>query len=293
MKDKKKYLYGPVPSRRLGRSYGVDIVPFKVCTLDCLYCQLGSTKKTTTERKNYVPIEAVLSELREALSEKVEADFITIAGSGEPTLHSQLGELIDGIKEITSTTIAILTNGTLLFRPDVRADCVKADVIMPSLDATDEQTFKKINRPNRVISIENVISGLCKLREEFAGQIWLEIFFIEDINTGEEQINRLRSFTDQIRPDKIHLNTAVRPTAEPDIKRLDAGRLQGIALLFGPNCEVIADYPEDKILKPIISTKTLLPHNKINVEDAALLSMLKRRPCSLNDICAGLGMRHN
>lgn len=292
---KKKYLYGPVPSRRLGRSYGIDIVPFKVCTLDCIYCQLGRTTEKTNERKDYAPIDIVLAELKEALSEKIEADFITIAGSGEPTLHMHLGRLIDGIKGITNTTVAVLTNGTLLYRPDVRADCAKADVVIPSLDAGDEQTFQKINRPIQDISIKNVISGLCQLRKEYVGQMWLEVFFIESVNSSDEQIARIKEAIELIKPDKIHLNTAVRPTAEPHLKRLDADLLQDIAERFGPTCEVIADFPQSQQMtsSSMKAQEIIRPHQTVNSKDAALLSMLKRRPCSLNDICSGLNIKHN
>jgi len=279
--SEKKYFYGPVPSRRLGRSYGVDIVPFKVCTLDCVYCQLGKTTDRTIERKDYGPIEPILAELRETLAEGLEADFITIAGSGEPTLNSRLGELIDGIKKITDIPVAILTNGTLLYKEDVRADCAKADVVMPSLDAGDKQTFQKVNRPHRDISIENLISGLCAFRDEFAGRIWLEVFFVEGLNTEAEQIAKIRDAIELIRPDKIQLNTAVRPTAEADIKRLDAEKLQAIAARLGPKCEVVADFS--------------LSHHGRGLENKAedVLSILKRRPCSLNDICSGLGIGRN
>ena len=281
MASEKKYFYGPVPSRRLGRSYGVDIVPFKVCTLDCVYCQLGKTTDRTIKRKDYGPIEPILAELRETLAEGLEADFITIAGSGEPTLNSRLGELIDGIKKITDIPVAILTNGTLLYKEDVRADCANADVLMPSLDAGDEQTFQRINQPHRDISIENLISGLCAFREEFAGRIWLEVFFVEGLNTDAGQIAKIRDAIELIRPDKIQLNTAVRPTAEADIKRLDAEKLQAIAARLGPKCEVVADF-------------SLSHHGKSfgnKAED--VLSILKRRPCSLNDICSGLGIGRN
>jgi wyosine [tRNA(Phe)-imidazoG37] synthetase (radical SAM superfamily) len=171
--EEKKYLYGPVPSRRLGRSLGVDIVPFKLCTLDCVYCQLGKTTKKTLQRGDFLPVEAVLAELKSRLADGLEADFITIGGSGEPTLHSRLGALIDGIKKLTSIPVAVLTNGTLLYKKDVRADCAKADVVLPSLDAADEQTFRRINRPRSGLTVEQLISGLCAFRSEFTGQIWL------------------------------------------------------------------------------------------------------------------------
>lgn len=284
-----------MPSRRLGLSCGIDIVPLKICTMDCIYCQLGKTAQTTIERKNYIPIEPVLAELKEALAEGLEADYITIAGSGEPTLNSRLGELIDGIKKLTNIPIAILTNGTLLSRAEVRADCSKADVVMPSLDAGDEQTFQRINRPYHVISVEKLISGLCAFRKEFSGQIWLEVFFVEGINTGTEQIARIKEAIKLINPDRVHLNTAVRPTADPNIARLSAEKLQEIANRLGPKCEVVADFSPARsgILNKSKSEDLLEPHSVINRKAEALLSMLKRRPCSLNDICSSLGISRN
>jgi len=279
--EEKKHLYGPVPSRRLGLSLGVDIVPFKVCTLDCIYCQLGKTSEKTIERRDYVPVKAVLAELKERLAQGVKADFITISGSGEPTLNSRLGELIDGIKKITNIPVAILTNGTLLHRQDVRADCAKADVVLPSLDAGDRQAFEEINRPHKDISIENLISGLCIFRNEFAGQIWLEVFFVEGLNTNAGQIAKIKAAIERIRPDKIQLNSAVRPTAEPGVKRLDAGKLQVIAEELGEKCEVVADVSPAQLGRDV----------ECKAEN--LLSMLKRRPCSLNDICSGLGIARN
>ena len=281
MAEGEKYLFGPVPSRRLGLSLGVDIVPFKVCSLDCIYCQLGRTSKKTIERRDYVPVEAVLAELRGKLAEGLPADFITISGSGEPTLNSRLGELIDGIKKITDIPVAILTNGTLLYRQDVRADCARADVVMPSLDAGDGQTFQKINRPHKDISIEKLISGLRTFKNEFVGQIWLEVFFAEGLNTDAEQIAKIKDAIEHIQPDKVQLNTAVRPTADAGIKRLDAEKLQSIALRLGDKAEVVADFSPGRCGK----------HIERGAED--VLSMLKRRPCSLNDICSGLGIHRN
>jgi len=279
--DKIKYLYGPVPSRRLGLSLGVDIIPAKVCTLDCIYCQIGRTTEKTIERKNYTDIEAVLDELKKRVAQGLKADFITISGSGEPTLNSRLGELIDGIKKITSFPVAVLTNGTLLYRPDVRADCAKADVVLPSLDAGDQRAFQRINRPHNDISIEKVISGLCAFRNEFAGQIWLEVFFVDGLNTDSKQIAKIKDAIKRICPDKVQLNTAVRPTAEPNVKIVDAEKLQSIANQLGDKCEVIADF--------------MLRHHVEHIERKAedVLSMLKRRPCTLEDICGSLDIRRN
>ena len=281
MPKHQKYLYGPVPSRRLGRSLGIDIVPFKVCSLDCVYCQLGKTTEKSIARSNFTSVPVLLAELKEALAEGVEADYITIGGSGEPTLNAQLGKITDGIKKITDIPVAILTNGTLFYRPDVRTDCTRADVVIPSLDAGDEQTFQKINRPHKDISIEKVISGLQALRNEFTGQIWLEVFFVEGLNTNAEQLAKIKAAIDLISPDKVQLNTAVRPAAEAGIKRLKAEKLQAIASQLGQNCEVIADFSQH--------------HHGEYVENKAedVLSMLKRRPCSLNDICSALGIHPN
>jgi wyosine [tRNA(Phe)-imidazoG37] synthetase (radical SAM superfamily) len=283
--EEKKYLYGPVPSRRLGRSLGIDIVPFKLCSLDCLYCQLGRTTEKTLQRKDYVPVEAVLAELKDKLAEGLEADFISISGSGEPTLNSRLGELIEGIKKITDIPVAILTNGTLLYRQDVRADCAKADVVLPSLDAGDEQTYRRVNRPHSGLSIEKLISGLCAFRDEFPGRIWLEVFLIEGFNTDNRQIAKIKDAIDRIRPDKVQLNTAVRPTTEPGIKALDPEKLQAIAEKLGENCEVIADFSAG-LSKADLSAVALA-----KAED--VLSMLKRRPCSLSDISLALGINRN
>jgi len=275
-----------VPSRRLGRSLGVDIVPFKLCSLDCVYCQLGKTTEKTLQRRDYVPVEAVLAELKDKLAAGLEADFLTIGGSGEPTLHSRLGELIEGIKKITDIPVAILTNGTLLYKKDVRADCAKADVVLPSLDAGDEQTYRRINRPHSGLSIEKLISGLCVFRKEFLGQIWLEVFLIDGFNTDNQQIAKIKEAIDRIRPDKVQLNTAVRPTAEPVIKALDAEKLQAIAGQLGENCEVIADFSPPSLCFAKRSS------GGGNIEGRAedVLSMLKRRPCSLSDISSALGI---
>ncbi len=271
-----KYLYGPVFSRRLGRSLGVDIIPPKICTLDCVYCQLGKSSRKTVERKEYLPVAEVLAELEDRLARGLEADYITIAGSGEPTLNSRLGKLVTGIREITDIPVAVLTNGTLLDLSDVRADCAKADVVMPSLDAPDARTFEAINRPHDDISIERLISGLCSFRREFTGRIWLEVFIVEGLNTSDEQISALKSLIQRICPDRIHLNTAVRPTAEAHIAPASASVLREIAARLGPSCQIVA---------AVLDYETA-PGMQTSPE--RVLSVLKRRPCSIDQLCAGL-----
>jgi len=281
MTGKKTYLFGPVPSRRLGLSLGVDIIPFKVCSLDCMYCQIGRTTEKTIERKDYVPVEEVLNELKGRLADGVRADFITISGSGEPTLNISLGKVVEGIKAITDIPVAILTNGTLFTEKSVRQDCAKADVVLPSLDAADAETFERINRPYADINIENVISGLCTFREEFGGEIWLEVFVIEGVNIEPEQIGAIKSAIERIRPDKVQLNTAVRPTADSGIQRIKKENLLQIAEQLGHDCEVVADFADDRL------------GDDMKIEAKDLLSMLKRRPCTLDDICVGLGVHRN
>jgi wyosine [tRNA(Phe)-imidazoG37] synthetase (radical SAM superfamily) len=246
-----------------------------------VYCQLGRTSKKSIQRTDYVPVEEVLAELRARLDDGVQADFVTISGSGEPTLNSRLGEIIEGMKKITDIPVALLTNGTLLYRRDVRVDCAKADVVLPSLDAGDEETFQRVNRPHKDISIEKLISGLCAFRKEFAGQIWLEVFLVEGTNTSPEQIARIKDAVDRIGPDRIQLNTAMRPTAEADVKKIDAGTLQAIAKELGDKCGVVAGVLPGSAVK------------HMEAKGEQLLSVLKRRPCSLDDICSGLGMARN
>ncbi len=296
-----KYIFGPVPSRRLGLSLGLDIVPSKVCTLDCIYCEVGLTTKKTIERREYVPVAAVLGELKARLEKGLRADFITITGSGETTLNSRLGFLIDEIKKITSIPVAVLTNGTLFYLPDVRRDCTKADVVLPSLDAADEQTFAMINRPHPDISVEKVVEGLIEFRKEYRGKIWLEVFIVDGVNTGQPEIMAIKNAIALIKPDKVQLNTAVRPTAEPGVKKVEEDKLLLIARTLGPDCEVIADFskrgaphkdgPLSTPARRQEDTAAADGDAQTRAED--LLSILKRRPCSLEDICQGLGLDKN
>ena len=281
MAKERKYLFGPVASRRLGLSLGVDIISLKTCTQNCVYCQLGVTGVQTVERKAYVPMEAVLRELKERIAGRLRADYITLSGSGEPTLNSEMGRLIVGIKEITTIPVAVLTNGTLFTDPAVRADCAKADVVLPSLDAGDEETFEKINCPHKDIDFSAFVEGLCKFRAEFTGQIWLEVFFCDRINTSDEQIEKIRVLIERIRPDKVQLNTAVRPVADKSVVRVEPGRLLSIARRLGPNAQIIADFSG-------IGGADNVAANTENI-----LEMLRRRPCSLDDICNGLSIHRN
>jgi wyosine [tRNA(Phe)-imidazoG37] synthetase (radical SAM superfamily) len=290
MAERYKYLYGPVPSRRLGLSLGIDIMPVKICTLDCVYCQVGKTTDKTLQRKEYIPIKPIISELEQRLEEDLTANYITLSGSGEPTLNEGLGELINEIKALTSIPLAVLTNGTLLIEPAVRQACSKADVVIPSLDAADQSTFEKINRPHKKLNIKDIIKGLVKFREQYMGQIWLEILLVQGLNTESEQIENIRKAVKEIRPDKVQLNTAIRPTAETDIKKLSNQDLIDIAAEIGMDVEVIADFSDS------LSTAGCQADIQNSFDSDILqtvLSILKRRPCTLEDISVAASISQN
>ena len=182
MNDKFKHVFGPVPSRRLGRSLGVDLVPLKVCSYDCIYCQLGRTTCKTVGRKEWVSMDAVLDELKRKLA--CRPDYITLSGSGEPTLHSRLGEIIEHIQAMTKVPVAVLTNGSWLWQRGVREALTLADVVMPSLDAGDELLFQAVNRPHPEITFEKLVSGLEQFRREFSGQYWPEVLLLAAVRTA-------------------------------------------------------------------------------------------------------------
>jgi wyosine [tRNA(Phe)-imidazoG37] synthetase (radical SAM superfamily) len=281
MAQQYKYLYGPVPSRRLGRSLGIDIVPPKICTLDCVYCQIGRTTQKTLERAEYVPVGEVVREVKSRLTEGLEADYLTIGGSGEPTLNSGLGRLIDQIKGLTDIPVAVLTNGSLLYQEEVREACAKADVVLPSLDAPDDETFAKVNRPHEGLDFDRFVEGLVEFSRQYEGRIWLEVFFIGGVNTESRHVEGFAGLIRRIRPDKVHLNTAVRPTADAEVHKVAAEKLARIAEQLGPICEVIADFPQE----------TEIPGGSTTGD--AILAMLRRRPCSQQDICRALTIAPN
>jgi wyosine [tRNA(Phe)-imidazoG37] synthetase (radical SAM superfamily) len=270
------YIFGPVPSRRLGRSLGVDVVPFKTCTFDCIYCQLGRTTNKTIERREWVPLEAVVDELRQKLASR--PDYITIGGSGEPTLYSRIGELIDRIGSMTDIPVAVLTNGSLLWKQDVRNDLLHADVVIPSLDASDNTLFRAVNRPHPAIGFQRLLDGLTAFRQEFRGEYWLEVFLLAGYTAMEAEVKKIVRRTAQIGPDRVHLNTCVRPPAEEFAYAVDWRRLVELADLFTPPAEVIADF------RPGSSRTTS------TADTREILHMLQRRPCTALDVAAGLGM---
>ena len=259
----------------------MDLVPYKVCTFNCIYCQVGRTTRHTAERAAFVPVNDVIGEVREKLAIGARPDYVTLSGSGEPTLHSGLAEVIAGIKKLTEVPVAILTNGSLLSDPDVRKACALADVVLPSLDAGDEEQFQRINRPCAGFTLEDLVAGMAAFREEYGGEIWLELFLIKGINDDEHSAANLNRLIARIRPDRVQLNTAVRPTAEADAKALSPEEMDHLCERFGPKAEVIADF--SKVHEE--------PAFAAQRED--VLDMLRRRPCTLDDVAAGLGLQRN
>lgn len=241
MKERKKirHIAGLVRSRRLGRSLGVDLVPFKTCPYDCIYCELGRTSHKSITPKDYAPPKDILREIRDSLDEIPPPDHITLAGAGEPTLHSRIGEVISGIKEMTDIPVALLTSGALFWMKDVRASVRDADLIIPSLDACDDPTFQCINRPHEDISFEKMVRGLSALRESYTGPLWLEVFLVEGVNTEEENLLKIRTCAERLSPDRIQLNTLDRTAAESFVRAVPEEKMKKIALLLGPRCEVI------------------------------------------------------
>ena len=238
-----KYIYGPVKSRRLGSSLGLSLTPHKVCNLDCLYCQLGKTKELFSKREEYVSIEDILLELKEWFVNNPQAakdlNYITLSGSGEPTLNSQIGKLIDEIKKLSTAFVAVITNATLLSDEKVRSDIQYADLLVPSLDAVEQDIFDKINRPHAGIKVKDIIKGLISLRKDFKGKIWLEVMLVKGVNDNLVHIRKLKEVVDKISPDKIQINSPVRTTAEWGVEPVEIEKLEVIKEILGPTAEII------------------------------------------------------
>ena len=238
-----KYIYGPIKSRRLGLSLGLSLTADKICDLDCIYCQWGSVGKTVLERKEYVKTEEIIAELKSWMQnhpqQAGELKFVTLSGLGEPTLNICIGDLIDQVKSITGLKIAVITNSTLLGDPAVRKGILKADLIVPSLDAVDQEMFNKIDRPHTGIKLNEIIDGLVALRKEFGGKIWLEVMFICGINDDLKHAEELNKIIQRINPDKIQLNSPVRSTAEKNVFPVEKNKLMKIKEILGSKAEII------------------------------------------------------
>jgi wyosine [tRNA(Phe)-imidazoG37] synthetase (radical SAM superfamily) len=264
------YVYGPIPSRRLGRSLGVDPIPLKTCNWNCVYCQLGRSTPLTNERREYVPCADILAEIRTVLANHAPGsiDFISFVGSGEPTLHSGLGRMIREVKAFSHVPVAVITNGALLYLPEVRADLAAADVVMPTLSAGSAAVYKRIHRPHPEATFERLVAGLRALRPEFGGRLWLELMLLAGVNDTVEALQDIAAVVQSVQPDEVHVVLPERPPAEPWVAPPDDEGLMRAAAILGPLAHVVHPYT-----------------NAVDVSDyatpgEAILSIITRHPMS-------------
>jgi wyosine [tRNA(Phe)-imidazoG37] synthetase (radical SAM superfamily) len=279
MSRERKYIFGPVPSRRLGLSLGVDVIPKKLCSLDCVYCEVVVTDKRGLARKEYLPANEILAEVKEVIAEYPGLDHITISGSGEPTLNSKIGDIIRGIKHMTNVPVAVLTNGTLLDNPDVRRDLMDADIVSPSMDAVSADVFEKVDRPNPNLRIDTIIDGIKTFRKEYKGRMWIEILFVKGMNDHDEEVLKMKQVLDEIQPEKIHLNTVIRPPAYAIAQPVGEDRLKEIQKILGDRSEIVGVFKE---------THKTIEHN---ADGQAILALLKRRAMTIDQMTESLAMR--
>ena len=242
-KLKTKRVFGPVLSKRLGNSLGIDVIPHKTCSYNCIYCQLGSEENTITDLTNYYSVDEIIYELKEALLNNKNIDYITFTGSGEPTLYKDLKKLIYEIKQITDIPVCIITNGSLLYKQEMRSNLLLADLIIPSLDAGNEETFKLIDNPNKEIDFDKMVEGLIEFKKVFKGEYWLEIFLLKDINDNEVELDDIIKIVKKIKPDRIQLITATRRVANEKAKALSDEELKKIKKYFNSKCDIEIDIP--------------------------------------------------
>lgn len=267
-----KYVYGPVPSRRLGQSLGIDPIPSKTCDYQCIYCQLGKTTILTNERKDFYPKEEILKELEDRIYQNEgKYDYVTFVGSGEPTLCKSLGKLILKARDLSKKPICVITNGSLLYKDDVKNDLIFSDVVLPTLDAGDEKLFIKINRPHPTIRYENIIQGYIDFRNEFDGKFWIEIMVIKGINDSKEELLKIKEKLDLIQPDRIDVNVPIRPPTESWVKIPDQAVIPILNDVFGDYNNI--NFPEQGEFSVFGSN--------FEVE---LITLLERHPMRLKQI---------
>lgn len=284
-----RHIYGPVPSRRLGISLGIDLVPHKVCNFNCVYCECGPSPRLVNERKEYVPVNEVMKEVRDFLKHNPMPDHITLSGSGEPTLNSGTGWLIDRIKsEFPESRIAVLTNGSLLSSEKVRAELMKADVVLPNLDGATKNAFIRIDRPHPGLQLDMVLEGIRQFSMEFRfkdprKEIWLEVFIVEGVNTDKKNIAAFRDAIRKIDPDRIQLNTLDRPGAVKDLRPASMKTLEKVkAGLNLPHVEIVSRFKNKRDFKSY----------RKDIEET-ILDTVSRRPSTPEDLAGIVGLSEN
>jgi wyosine [tRNA(Phe)-imidazoG37] synthetase (radical SAM superfamily) len=280
-----RYIFGPVTSHRLGLSLGLDVVPRKTCNFNCIYCELGPTPRRTGKRAPYVRAAALLAEAEAYLSShRRRPDVLTVAGSGEPTLNSELGEIITGLKGF-GLPVALLTNGSLFVAAGVRREALPADLILPSLDAADDATLARVNRPLPGLSVAAYAEGLRALRREFAGRIYLEVLLACGVNDSPEHLERLAQLCAGISPDRLQLTTVLRPPAESQARPVSGETLALAQAVFAARLGCPVDVPGVKGVAG--APEKAAPED---LEDE-LLALLSRRPATAVDAARALGAK--
>ena len=274
----RRHVYGPVPSHRLGRSLGVDLVPFKTCAYNCIYCQLGRTTDLTITRREYVPVEQILVQLKEKLRTGPTPDYVSLAGSGEPTLHARIGKLIAGIKRLTRIPVAVLTNGSLLSMRDIQDALMEADLVLPSLDAGDADLFRLVDRPHAQIEFDAMVDGLAVFRERFTKPVWLEVMLLAGITGIRAEVEKIAALARRIRPERVQINTITRPPCEEFAYPVSPDVMAAFARLFGRGASVVSEHRPRRAA----GSGTLA--------DGDILALLTRRPCTARGISKGLGL---
>jgi len=237
-----KYVYGPVRSRRLGNSLGISTVPYKVCSFDCVYCQLKSTTQKTTVRKNYVSEKEIIAEIRTFFENKpkdLKIDHVTFSGSGEPTLHHSIGRLVREVKKLTHVPVVLITNSSTLVDSKLRRELLGVDLIIPSLDAVTQDIFEKIDQPYKGIKVKDIVESLINFRKSFKGLMWLEVMLVRGLNDSEDYLRQIKRIVDKIKPDRVQLNAPVRTPALTWVKSPSAQTLKKAKKIFGNNCDVV------------------------------------------------------
>ena len=275
-----RHVYGPVASKRLGRSLGIDLVPYKTCTYDCIYCQLGRTTNKASRRQSYMALDEILAELEIKLKTGPEPDYISVAGSGEPTLNRDIGGLIKAIKRMTGIPVAVITNGSLLWQNDVREDLMDADVVLPSLDAGDEAVFEYVNHPDTRISFEKMVSGLVDFTKIFSGEVWLEVFLLAGVTALPSEVEKIAAVVRHVSPKRTQLNTVSRPPAQEFADPVSAVQMERFKGCFPGTVEVIGNQAD-----------ALSPVSEGEISTARdILDLLARRPCTIEGVASGLGL---
>ncbi|MEA5036953.1 hypothetical protein SDC9_39583 [bioreactor metagenome] len=280
------HIFGPVMSRRLGRSLGIDLLPFKTCSYSCVYCECGSTTRLTTERSEFFPTEEVIAQLDKALAKGPNLDYITFAGSGEPTLSLSIGQIIRHLKTTyPQYKIAVLTNGSLLGDKEVREDLASADIVIPTLTSTSQETFERIHRPCTGLLVKTIINDIVEFRKGFDGEIWLEIFLIPDLNTSAEELASLREAMRMIQPKRIQLNTLDRPAAEDWVTAPVEEELETIRTYFA-ELNIPVDVAGVCCEQPDVCRSGESTHEQI-------LTTLRIRPSTVEDLASMTGLHHH